>query len=84
MGKVALVCSARKRAPTQNNHSKGHEWWVRDVHHASLDRLRTLCGRDCGEYLMIESGLSPADAIERDSFNLCNGCKTKLEGMDDG
>lgn len=81
MSKVALVCSARKRAPTQNNHSKGHQWWVRDVHHASLDRLTTLCGRDCGEYLMIEKDLSPQDAIARDPHNLCTRCNKKLEEM---
>lgn len=53
MTAVLGVCSAKSRPSVQNNHSKGSQWWRRDVWHAQGDDGKTLCGRDSKEYLEI-------------------------------
>lgn len=89
---VRLVCSNRPRPSVQNNHSKGHQWWVRETHHASLDTgkplyhgAKTLCGRDCADWLILDVGpmsdkrsmtVSEAAAYEPD--DLCSRCAAKL------
>lgn len=69
------VCSARSPARTQNNHSKGHAWWARDVYHLRRedDVARTRCGRDCSEWLVI----GPIDEVDH---NCCTRCLS-VEGV---
>lgn len=80
--RIALVCSARQRATTQNSsHPKGSQWWGRDVYHAALadDKSRTLCGRDSSEWLTINRDVNAeamADALN--DFHFCTRCRTKL------
>lgn len=81
---VALVCTAQKRASTQHSRSHnlktGESAWGRDVHHVSLDRLETLCGIDCGEWLLIEK-TTPEEALLDPTHGLCVRCNKKLNEM---
>lgn len=45
------VCSNKPRPMLQNNHSKGGQYWKRDVWHIRASDTNTLCGRDSSEYL---------------------------------
>jgi hypothetical protein len=45
------VCSARPRASTQS--MKGNQWWRREPYHLLGEGGRTLCGRNCTEWLTI-------------------------------
>jgi hypothetical protein len=66
---MIAVCSPRPRTSLQNNHSKGSQWWARDVYHLLGEAGRTLCGRDCSEWLTIGE-------IEPD-HNCCVRCKER-------
>ena len=48
---LIAVCSNTRRASTQS--MKGNQWWARDVYHLLGDNKRTLCGRDCADWLTI-------------------------------
>ena len=57
--KWTAVCTNRVRPRLQNNHSKGHQHWLREVHHLenpgqhySLGKV-TLCNRDSTDWLTI-------------------------------
>jgi hypothetical protein len=67
---VTGVCTNRPRPSTQNNHSKGSQYWKRDVWHALSWEVKnkTVCGRDCTEWLMISQ--IPVDD------NFCSKCLT--------
>jgi len=48
------VCSARPRPSVQNDRSRfGSQWRRRDIYHLQGDGSRTLCGRDCSEWLVV-------------------------------
>ncbi len=68
---VPGVCSNKPRPMLQNNHSKGGQYWARDVWHiaGSCDNKITFCGRDSSEWLVM--GELPIDD------NLCVKCKKK-------
>lgn len=55
---------------------KGHQWWVRDVHHISADNgdLKTLCGRKMPDYLVIGT-MAVTEAVK--DHGLCEKCKMK-------
>ena len=48
---LIAVCSNTRRASTQS--MKGNQWWARDVYHLLGDNKRSLCGRDCADWLTI-------------------------------
>lgn len=50
---MIAVCSAKPRPSVHNHHSKGHQYWRREIYHLRGDGQRTLCGRDCSEWLVI-------------------------------
>jgi hypothetical protein len=52
---MVAVCSARPRPSVQNNHSRGNQFWRRDVYHLRRNGTanRTRCGLDCSEWLVI-------------------------------
>lgn len=55
MQRLKATCSNRPRTPLANDHSKGHQWWLREVYHLRLaGAQRTLCGVDCSEWLDME------------------------------
>ena len=54
---------------------KGSEWWRRSVHHLTEDGARTLCGRDCTEWLTMD--VSIEDAIK--SQHLCERCRKRTQ-----
>lgn len=67
------VCSPRIRPSVQNNRSRfGHQWWKRDVYHLKGADGRTLCGRDCSDWLVI----GPVEQIDG---NCCTQCAAKTE-----
>lgn len=67
--KVHGVCSAKVRASTQKG-PKGSQWWKREAWHAKGGDGKTLCGRDCTEYL---------DMGELETnHDLCTPCERKL------
>lgn len=68
---LVAVCSMRAPARTQNNHSKGHQWWARDVYHLRADSQKTRCGIDCSEWLVI----GPIDEID---YNCCQRCASRV------
>lgn len=57
------VCSAKPRPSVHNNHSKGHQYWARDVYHIrrSSEPTKTRCGSDCSEWLVIGQMDEPTD-----------------------
>ena len=61
------VCSAKARTSTQTGRKNGVQWWKRDVWHAKGADGKTLCGRDCREYLDMGN-------LEID-HNLCTRCE---------
>jgi len=64
------VCSARPRPSVQNNRNRfGSQWWRRDVYHLRGDEDRTLCGRDCSEWLVV----GDVDKIDHDCCTRCAG-----------
>lgn len=72
-GGLVAICSARPRPSVQNNHSKGGQWWARDVYHLQNIEAatgKTICGRDCTEWLIIG---------QLDTFddNCCKRCLAK-------
>lgn len=73
------VCSARKRASTQNSRSyflkTGASAWGRDVYHLKGQGQRTLCGRDCSEWLTIGE-------IEELTSDCCIRCATLAAAQD--
>lgn len=68
---VALiaVCSARPR-PSVQRAGKGSQWWRRDPYHLRGDGNRTLCGRDCSEWLVV----GPMAEVNDDC---CERCRAK-------
>jgi hypothetical protein len=77
---VQLTCSNKPRPMTQNGNRSyflktGAAAWGRDVHHATDDRLRTLCGRDCSEWLFFEAE-NREDALA--DHNLCVRCAERI------
>jgi hypothetical protein len=72
---LIAVCSARTRASTQNARSyflkTGASAWGRDVYHIKGEDGRTLCGRDCSEYLTI----GPVEIAN--DHNCCERCRAK-------
>lgn len=70
---ITAVCSAKPRASVHNNHSKGSQWWARDVYHVRQTHRydQTLCGRDCSEWLLV----GQIDEIDR---NCCKRCADKM------
>ena len=68
---LVAVCSAGPRPSVHNNHSKGSQFWRRDVWHIrSGDSARTLCGRDCSEWLVM-------DGVTQPDHNCCTRCATR-------
>lgn len=65
------VCSARPRPSVQNNHSKGPQWWARDVYHISDGHNFTLCGRSHHDWLTI----GPIAEVDH---NCCKRCAATL------
>lgn len=63
-----LVCSNKPRPSLQRG--KGHQFWLRDVHHIA-DKKLTLCGFDVSEWL--EMGNLTSDSLNDTS--LCRRCK---------
>jgi hypothetical protein len=47
--------------------AKGHQWWRRDVYHLRGDKMRTLCGVDCSDWLII----GPIDDVSADCCARC-------------
>lgn len=68
------VCSARPRPSVQSSHAKGSQWWVRDVYHLRGAPGRTMCGRDCSEWLTIGE-------METLTDDCCTRC-AKMAGQD--
>lgn len=65
------VCTARPRPSVQNSRSRfGSQWWKRDVYHLKGPGSRTLCGRDCTEWLVV----GDVDEIDH---NCCARCSAK-------
>lgn len=60
------VCSNKPRPSVQNNHSKGHQHWKRDIWHIRKSGIQTLCGIDSSEWL--DMGKIPTDS------NTCTRC----------
>jgi len=74
-GELIKVCSARPHASTHNNHSKGHQHWRKDTWHiGTAGSDKTVCGRDCTEYLCI--GMFQDHDIN--DFHLCDHCERKM------
>jgi hypothetical protein len=69
---VELVCSNRQRAATRTS-GMGNQWWSREVYHFRSGN-RTMCGRDCSEWLVIGPGTLEAAAKDR---NCCARCLAK-------
>lgn len=61
------VCSNKPRPSVQNNHSKGNQYWEKDVWHIRKSGAQTMCGIDSSEWLDMGE-LSP-------DSNLCDRCK---------
>jgi len=62
------VCSARPRPAVQSSRKPfGSQWWARDVYHLrDGSDIRTLCGRDCSEWLtMGEIGTPTKDCCRQ-------------------
>lgn len=75
VGTLSGVCSNKPHAITQNNHSKGSQYWKREVWHVrSAEFKKTLCGRNCTDWLDI--GKIPPTP------DLCIRCATK-SGLSD-
>jgi hypothetical protein len=71
-----FVCTYRRSTPVQSSlRPKGHQWWLRDVFHASEDGKQTLCGRYATEWLKLDAR-PVAEALEDRS--LCSRCAKKL------
>lgn len=71
------VCSPRPRPSVHNGHSKGSQWWRRDVHHLRhvANNQRTRCGIDCSDWLVIGE-------IQEVDDNCCKRCLSiKLPGV---
>lgn len=66
------VCSAKPRPSVQKG-AKGHQWWLRDVFHLreTPDANKTLCGRDCSEWLSMDS--REKDEVKKD-HHCCKRC----------
>lgn len=64
---MIAVCSAKPRPSVQNNHSKGSQHWRRDVYHLQGLGHRTLCGRDCSEWLTI----GEIDSVDHNCCAMC-------------
>lgn len=64
------VCSAKTRASTQKG-PKGNQWWRREAWHVRGADGKTLCGRDCADYLDM-GDLDP-------NSDLCTKCNKRLE-----
>lgn len=71
---IDLVCSNRPRA--QSGGGRLHQWWSRDVFHATNDGAATLCGLSTADWLRMEAR-EMAD-VETDP-NLCRRCAAKLK-----
>jgi hypothetical protein len=70
---LIAVCSARARAPTaQSGKRGGGQWWARDPYHVRGEDSRTLCGRDCSEWLVI-------GPMEELSADCCLRCRARAE-----
>lgn len=68
---MIAVCSHNTRASTQNSRSymlkTGASAWGRDPYHLLGEGKRTLCGRDCSEWLTI----GPLESIDSDCCIRC-------------
>lgn len=64
-GKVNGTCSNKPRPSLQNNHSKGSQWWSRDVWHIAMTRSQTACNIDCTDWLQMGRMLPDADLCSR-------------------
>ncbi len=67
------VCSARPRASVQRG-AKGNQWWRREPYHLLGENGRTLCGRNCAEWLTI----GPMPELNADCCVRC-ALRTHLE-----
>lgn len=76
--KYLAICSNKPHASTQNSHSKGHQYWRKDVYHlaSELFAAETKCGLDASEYLKIGE-MELDDAIG--DFHLCEKCRRMLK-----
>lgn len=74
MQTVSLTCSNKPRAATRAS-GKGNQWWKRDVFHVQKSGMTTLCGRDCSEWLRLDS--RPA-AEAKANPDCCARCAANL------
>jgi hypothetical protein len=71
---VNLTCSAKPRPSVQKG-AKGNQWWKREAFHVQRSGMKTLCGRDCSEWLRME----PREAgAAKDDPNCCSRCAAAL------
>ena len=72
---LQAMCSNKPRPSVHNNHSKGHQFWARDVHHiVNTPSMTTLCSRDASEWLPMEWGVAEA----ADDRNCCQQCAAAI------
>lgn len=72
------VCTLKRRASTHNSHSKGHQWWTRDVHHLSeTTSPMTLCGRDATGWIDVEGDINDLAS----SLNCCVRCAALAKAL---
>lgn len=67
------VCSAKPRSILQNSHSKGSQYWRKDVWHIRKSGTQTICGVDSSEWL--DMGMIVPDN------NLCDRCQKKAHSL---
>lgn len=65
-----MICSLAPRPSVHNNHSKGHQYWKREVHHVKMG-LKTLCGRKAQGWLAFEADVNTP--------GLCEKCKAIIQ-----
>ena len=74
------TCSNRPRPSVHNSHSKGHQWWAREVHHLMrTGDTKTLCGRDAKEWLFMDG---PVEELLANP-NCCVRCMAAAKRLTD-
>jgi hypothetical protein len=73
MDGLVAVCSSSSRPSVQRT-GKGNQWWRREVYHLAGIDGKTVCGRDCRDWLSFK--------IAGTDSNCCVRCATSINGKE--
>lgn len=68
---MRMTCSNLPRPTTPSGGNRGGgQWWIRDVHHLTINEMTTLCGRNCTEWLDMGGDIDSG-------HGLCSQCRKR-------